>query len=152
MIKRFAPLFPLICCILVFYSILFPSRDRRMIVSIRADLDRLASENALYRTNLLASVSYVRDLVNSGALYRGSDGMEEGGGDSAGPRFSPPALPPVPPSSYFVAQGRAGFRSGSAYWLVGDDSPWGVIDSVYRGGFVADGLRYSFVDRAVLNE
>lgn len=149
MIKRLAPIMPLICTVLVLYSILFPSRESKTIVSMRRELDSLAAENATYRSNLVASVRYVRDLLEKYPQADVAGGVESS--PARGFDSRPPA-PPVPSGTYFVANGRSGFRSSGGYWLVGDDSPWGVVESVYRGGFVADGQRYCFLDRGLVNE
>lgn len=127
---------PLLCALLVALSVCFPSRDLRLVRSLSHDVDGLRRECSDLRSNLVATVLYLRSDAFLAAL-----------GDAGLPSVPTEAVDPVNVSdveglSYMCASGRDGLRSASDWWLVGDYTPWGFLESSFRGGFVADGVRY----------
>ena len=131
-------LLPYCAVLLVGYSVVHPSRDIREVRALRAEFDTLRSDNAKLRDQFLQTLQFIRNLdITQFAQVSEADGTG-GGGEST------PAAVSVDGGRFMRAHGLDGISVGADWWLVGDCSPWGVIESAYRGGFVADGCRYTF--------
>lgn len=136
-ISAIAPYLALAACA---WSVAFPSRDIRLVRTLRADIDVVKADNATLRQEVAGIVQFVRDDLPS--LVPRLE-TASGGGSAPDGAASPPVA--VSGGRYMVSRGVPGFSVGSDWWLVGDRSPWGIVENAYRGGFSADGRYYSFV-------
>lgn len=135
-ISKLAPVLALLACV---FSVLFPNRDLRLCRSLSADVDKLRGEVSRLSGDLTQTVYWIRDELPN--LVFSPPSTPEAVGDTS------PAAPGVEVAGgqYMVARGVDGFTRGADWWVVGDTSPWGVVEKVYRGGFVADGVHHAFV-------
>lgn len=130
---------PLACIAIVGYSVVFPSKDLRTVRDLRSEFDAIRSDYSTLRDEHLATLQFIRDFD-----------WRTVGVDSSPPADAPQGAPPgekiltANECAYTRCHGVDGVRRGSDTWLVGERSPWGVISEAFRGGFVADGLVYSF--------
>lgn len=136
-ISALAPYLALLACV---WSLVHPSRDIRLVRSLRADVDAVRADNAKLRQDVAGVVQFVRDDLPS--LVPRLETATGGGSAPDGAASTPVA---VSGGRYMVSRGVPGFSVGSDWWLVGERSPWGIVENAYRGGFSADGRFYSFV-------
>lgn len=130
---------PVMALCLVGFSIVHPGASLREMRAVVTRCDAIESENASLRSQLVAVVDFLRNTP----LLSASPSENDDGTLDAGPSsVQEPAPVSVPGLSYMVVRGVPCLRRGSDYWYPGDLSPWGVVDTVYRGGFIADNRRF----------
>lgn len=140
LISAFERATPLLCFILLGVSLLFPSRDIRTVRDLRREFDALRAENAIIRDDFARTISFLRDYDWS-ALGAQSTGATL----TDAPDGAPSERARVASGcTYTRCRGLDGVRRGNDTWLVGDYSPWGIVSTAYRGGFIADGVSWSF--------
>lgn len=134
---------PIMATVAVVLATLFPSRYQREVSSLRSDFDAVRADNDALRQQIAGVLAYIRDYDFRPLV---SECVKEGGAGAVARRRDSPR-PPITDFSFMRAGHRDGFRVGNEYWLVGDMSPWGRVESAFQGGFVADGLVYSRYSR-----
>lgn len=134
---------PVVACFMVLLSILFPVDGRKDFRHLQKQFTELKQENDTLRNQFAATLDFLR----SGVLYSnivaevsqqlpssGCAGTLREEGASASLRAD---------CRSFMAHGEWKLASGNFVWGRGDDSPWGYVQSVFAGGFLADGVRYT---------
>lgn len=128
LLTRLSKWYPLALCVLVLLSVLFPGRQRRQVDALNARLDSLDAINASLRNDIVQLVGYVRQLYDGDASPAD---VPDGAFAGDAPLF-------VSGGRYTRCAGVDGVGLGADTWLIGDQSPWGVIASAYPGGFQTD--------------
>lgn len=139
--RDYAPIFATLA---VVASVLFPNKYSREVASLRADLETYHQDNETLRAQFASVLTFIHDYDFKPIV---AECLSETGGGGVARKRDIPRPPVSSDFSYMRVGNRDGFRVGKEYWLVGQMSPWGLIESAFQGGFVADGLVYSRYSR-----
>lgn len=127
---------PYAAFVMVAVSMLHPGKAEREASALRAEFEAVKSDNAKLRQDFVSVIEFLRGYDPSLGGGGGSDVPADAGASDI--------AADCPGGAFMVARGKPGFRVGSDWWVVGDLSPWGLVEQAFRGGFVAEGRRYKF--------
>lgn len=129
---------------LVGFSTFFPvglNRDSRRAVESVAQLRReLESVRLSSASNTVVVIEALRGFRDEySAPVGASDAVPDGAASAR--VYERGSLPTLSGNYFSTASGSGAFIAGQSY-LVGDMSPWGIVDDAFRGGCVIDGQRF----------